>query len=155
MKLIKTSVFVATLLAVFALGALAQDSPQSRAASKKAKFDTIATTDDAIKKALDAHDLQAAAKLVGRNGSFTGTVTKIFSPRSGTIVILNFDRDYKTALTAVVKRDDFGRFPDLTALEGKQVLVTGKFVDFKGATEIDLSKLDQIKIVEGSPKDDR
>ena len=147
MKLVRTFAFAAAFIAVFALGAAAQNS-QAQSASKTAIFDTVAKTDDTVKAALDAHDQKAAGKLVGKTGSFTGTVTKLYSPKSGSIVILNFDRDYKTALTAVVKRDDFGRFPDLSRLEGKQVLVTGKFIDFKGSTEIDLTKLEQIKIVE-------
>ena len=147
MKITKSFAIASIVIAIFAYAAAAQDT-QSQAASKTAKFETIAKTDAAIKSALDAHDLKPAAGLVGKSGSFTGTVTKIFTPKSGSIVILNFDQDYKTALTAVVKRSDWGKFPDLAKLEGKKVVVSGKFVDFHGATEIDLTAPDQIKIVE-------
>jgi hypothetical protein len=147
MKLIIPSAIVAIILAVFAFGASAQDT-QAELASKTAKFEKIVKTDASVTAAMDAHDLRAAAALVGKDGSFKGTVTKLYTPKSGSLVILNFDRDYKTALTAVVKRAEFGKFPDLSKLEGKRVLVTGKFVDFKGATEMDLTSPDQVKIIE-------
>lgn len=147
MRITKSFAIAGIVIAILAYAAAAQDT-QSQLASKTAKFETIAKTDTAVKSALDAHDLKPAATLVGKPGSFTGTVTKIFTPRSGSIVILNFDKDYKTALTAVVKRADWSKFPDLAKLEGKKILVSGKFVDFHGATEIDLMSPDQIKIVE-------
>lgn len=147
MKITKSFAIASIVIAIFAYAAAAQDS-QAQAASKTAKFETISKTDAAVKSALDAHDLKSAAGLVGKSGSFSGTVTKIFTPKSGSIVILNFDRDYKTALTAVVKRADWSKFPDLFKLEGKKIYVSGKFVDFHGATEIDLTSPDQIKIVE-------
>ena len=147
MKITKSFAIASVVIAFFAYAAAAQDT-QSQSASKTAKFEAIAKTDASIKSSLDAHDLKPAAGLVGKSGSFTGTVTKIFTPKTGSIVILNFDRDYKTALTAVVKRSDWSKFPDLAKLEGKQIVVSGKFVDFHGATEIDLTAPDQIKIVE-------
>lgn len=147
MKITKSFAIVGIALAIFA-SAIAAQNTQSDLASKTAKFGTIAKTDDAVKSALEAHDLKAAAGLVGKSGSFAGTVTKIFTPKSGSLVILNFDKDYKTALTAVIKRSDWSKFPDLAKLEGKKVVVSGKFVDFRGATEIDITGPDQIKIVE-------
>ena len=133
------------LLAV--IFASAQDSPQSSAASKSAKFATIAKTDAAFKSAIDAHDRAGAEKLVGHDGAFRGKVTKAFSPRGGSVVILNFDQDYKTALTAVVKKSDFAQFPDLAKLVGQEVVVSGKFTDYKGSPEVELTDVKQIAIV--------
>src|SRR5438067_2242132 len=109
-------VFVAAGLLVIALVAAAsgraQDSPQK---------------DAAYAAAIDAHDLDGAKALAGKKGAFKGTVTQVFTPRSGAVAILNFDRQYKTALTAVVNKADWARFPDLTELVGKEVVISGKF----------------------------
>ena len=145
---LKSFAAIAVVIAAVCISATAQGKSQSELASKTAKFETVTAADTSVKGALDAHDLKAAAGMVGKSGSFTGTVTKTFSPRSGTVLILNFDSDYKTALTAVIKRADYGKFPDLTKLEGKKVLITGKFTDFHDATQIELSSADQIKLIE-------
>ena len=147
MKLSTRLGFIALFVGMFAMLAAAQGSSQSSSASKTEQFASVPATDESVKSAIDAHDLKAAAALVGKTGSFTGTVTKLYSPKSGSLVILNFDRDFKTALTAVVKKERFSKFPDLTQLEGKKVLVTGKFIDFKGATEIELSEPGSIKLI--------
>jgi hypothetical protein len=135
-------------VALFAGAAvMAQDSPQSSAASKSAKFETVMKTDALYTAALDAHDKAGAEKLIDKKGSFKGTVTKAFSPRGGGLVILNFDDDYKTALTAVLKKSDFSKFPDVSQLVGKEVVVSGKFIDFKGNPEIELTDPKQVAVV--------
>jgi bisphosphoglycerate-independent phosphoglycerate mutase (AlkP superfamily) len=123
------------------------ESSQKSAASKSAKFETVAKTDKAYTSAIDAHDKKAADKMVGQDGAFKGKVAKLFSPRGGSVLILNFDSDYKTALTAVLKKGDFSKFPDMSQLEGKEVVVTGKFSEFKGSTEIVLTDPKQISLV--------
>ena len=125
----------------------AQDSPQKEVASKKARFESVAKTDALYTGALDAHDKAAAEKMIGKDGAIKGKVTKIFTPRGGSILILNFDRDYKTALTAVLKKGDFSKFPDMTQLEGKEIVVSGKFIEFKDNPEIALNDPKQIAIV--------
>ena len=141
----------AALLAVIGLlwagVVICQDNPQSSAASKSAKFETAAKTDVVYTGALDAHDKQAAEKMIGKNGAFKGTVTKIFAPRGGNLVILNFDDNYKTAMTAVLKKSDFAKFPDVSTLVDQEVVVSGKFIDYKGSPEIELSDLKQIAVV--------
>lgn len=136
---------VAARASVFA----AQDSPQSQqdAASKTAKFGSVEKADAVYKNALDAHDLDAAAKLVGKDGAFRGTLTKAFEQRDGSLVVLDFDPNYRTALTAVVRRADYAKFPPLRDLEGKEVVVTGKFTDFHGRAQVELTDPAQIKIV--------
>src|SRR5262249_37847907 len=104
-------------------------------------------TDEIYTGALDAHDLAGAYKKVGQTGAFKGTVSKIFEERDGDLMILDFDLDYKTALTAVLKSQDFQRFPDMKPLDGKEIVVSGSFVDYHGKAEIILTDPDQIKIV--------
>jgi hypothetical protein len=150
MKHLRMMAIVVSFVVLAAIGATAQDnsSPQSQVASKKAKFDTINASDPVLKTAIDAHDLSKAAGLIGKTGSFKGTVDRLYAPKGGSLVIFNFDRDYKTALTAIVRKGDFSKFPDLTKLEGKQVLITGKFIDYKGAAEIELTDPNQIKLID-------
>lgn len=157
---------VATL-ALFTFNALAEDSPstatnapaskpaatkqsQSDVASKTATFSKISMTEDTYKSALDAHALDLALKQVDKEGSFKGTVTAIYEPRSGGLAIMNFDKNYRTALTALLKGGDFVKFPDLKTLVGKDVLVTGKFISYQGRAEIVLTNATQIKLVESS-----
>ncbi len=120
--------------------------PQYEVAAKTA-WPTVKSSDSAVAKALKATDLKGAEKMVGKSGAFTGTVSETYAPKSGKLVILNFDKDYKKALTAVVKSEDFAKFPDLQALTGKKVLVTGKFVSYKNATEIELTNPAQLKLI--------
>ena len=139
-----TAIIAIAILAVSA--AAAQDS-QSSVASKSAKFQNVAKTDALYTGALDAHDKAGAEKMIGKSGAFKGTVTKAFTPRSGGIVILNFDDDYKSAMTAVLKKSDFSKFPDVSDLVGKEIVVSGKFMDFKGSPEIELSDPKQVALV--------
>jgi len=75
-------------------------------------------------------------------------VAKVFVPNSGGVLILNFDNNYKIALTAALRKNDFSSFPDMTQLLGKEIVVLGKFEDFKGAIEILLTDKKQIVIVQ-------
>jgi hypothetical protein len=133
-----------------ALGAQVHDSQkplQHSVASKTAKFRSVSKTDEIYASAIDAHDLAGAYKKVGQTGAFKGTVSKIFEERDGDLMILNFDPDYKTALTAVLKNPEFPKFPDMKALEGKEIVVSGSFVDYHGKAEILLADPEQIKVV--------
>jgi hypothetical protein len=119
---------------------------QADVASATATFGKVAKTDDAYKSALDAHALDDALKLVGNDGAFKGTAAKVFEPRG--LAIVEFDANYKTALTAIVRGTNFSSFPVLTNLIGKDVLVTGKFIKYREAAEIVLEKPDQIKLAQ-------
>src|SRR5947208_12919253 len=95
----------------------AHNPTQASVAARNVKFAPVAKTDRAYREARDARDLAAAGKLIGRSGTFRGMVAKVFAPASGNLVILNFAADYKTAITAVVKKEDFARFPDVQGLQ--------------------------------------
>ncbi len=116
-------------------------------ASKTAQFETVDKNDAAYKNALDAHDLAGTLKLVGQEGSFRGTVSKFFEERDGDLIVFDFDPNYRTAITAVLKNPDFPKFPDVKTLEGKEIVVSGKFVDYHGKAQIELTDPKQIKIV--------
>src|SRR6266571_1111677 len=116
-------------------------------ASKTAKFGPVDKDDPEYKKALDAHDLAGALKLVGKEGAFKGTTDKLYEERGGDMVVFDFDSNYQTALTAVLKNPDFPKFPDVKTLEGKEIVVSGKFVDYHGKAQIELTDPKQIKVV--------
>jgi hypothetical protein len=116
-------------------------------ASKTAKFETVDKDDATYKNALDAHDLAGTLKLVGQEGSFRGTVSKFFEERDGDLIVFDFDPNFRTAITAVLKNPDFPKFPDVKMLEGKEIIVSGKFVDFHGKAQIQLTDPKQIRIV--------
>jgi len=120
---------------------------QNVVASKTAKFGTVDKDDDVYKSALDAHDLAGALKLVGKEGAFKGTVDKLYEERDGDMVVFDFDPNYRTALTAVLKNPDFPKFPVVRDLKGKEIVVSGKFVDYHGKGQIELADPKQIKIV--------
>ncbi len=122
--------------------------PQSEVASKEVKFATVKADVEDVKRALEAKDLEGAKKLVGKEGAFTGTVSRVFSPDTHSVVILNFAKNYREALTAPVRGRDFSKFPDLKKLEGKKVLISGKFQEYQGRTEILLTSPKQVKIIE-------
>jgi hypothetical protein len=123
-------------------------SSQSDVASKTATFEKIGKDADAYTSALEAHDLAKAHDQVEKKGAFRGKVARIFEPRGGTMAILNFDAKYQSALTALVRKENFSRFPDLKALVGKDVVVAGKFTDYQGRAQIILTSPEQIKLVE-------
>ena len=124
-----------------------QKKLQKEVASKTASFGTITKADEAYQKARDAHDLTGAQKVVGQTGSFKGIVTKLFEERDGDLVILDFDTNYRSALTAILRNSDFPKFPDMRSLEGKEVVVTGKFTEYQGRAQVEITEPGQIKLV--------
>ncbi len=125
----------------------AQKPLQGAVASRTAKFATVEKTDPIYKNALDAHDFDGAHKLVGQSGALKGTVSKFFEERDGDLVIFDFDPNYKTAMTAILRNPDFPKFPDIHTLEGKEIVVTGTFIDYRGKAQIVLTDPEQIKLV--------
>ena len=115
--------------------------------SAKTNFGTVAASSPSVKKALDAKDLAGAQKLVGKEGAFQGTVTKVYTAKGNSIVILDFSPKFSDALTTVLKPENYAKFPNMDTLNGKHILVSGKFEDFHGKPQIVLSKPDQVKVI--------
>ncbi len=118
---------------------------QASVALKGKPFATVAASDAKVKGAKDPKDLAGAKKLIGKTAAFSGTVAKVFEP--GGVALINFDKDYKLAITAVVRSKNFAAFPDLKTLEGKKVLVSGKVEEYKDTAEVMLEKMDDIKVI--------
>jgi DNA/RNA endonuclease YhcR with UshA esterase domain len=159
--MLKRSLFMVAALCALSLSSVhAQDDskptqkpkaeatkPQASVASKTAKFGSVKAGDGSVTKALKATDLAGAKKLIGKEAAFEGTVASVYTPKGNGLLILNFDKNYRNALTAVLRSKNYADFPDMQTLKGKRVLVTGKFEDYKGSAELVLTKPDQIKLI--------
>jgi hypothetical protein len=121
--------------------------PQAAVAAKNVTLATVAASDPKVKAALDAKDLAGAKKLAGKPGAFVGTVADVYTSRGNRVTKLNFDQDFKKAMTAVVFPPAYGKFPDLKSLKGKKLLVSGKVEEYRGGFEIVLNGPDQVKVV--------
>jgi bisphosphoglycerate-independent phosphoglycerate mutase (AlkP superfamily) len=128
-----------------------QDAPkpaQSAVAVKDKKFAAVKADTELVKKAIHATDLLAFKDKTGKEITITGKVYAVFTPKSHSIVLLNFASNYKDAITVAVKAKDFANFPDLRKLKEKQVVVTGKCIDYKGQPELEISLLKQLQVIE-------
>ena len=74
-------------------------------------------------------------------------MSKLYEERDGDMVVFEFDPNYRIALTAVLKNPAFPKFPDVKTLENKEIVVSGKFVDYHGKAQIELTDPAQIKVV--------
>jgi len=123
--------------------------PAQSAVAAKTAFATVAPADKSVTAVLDAKALADALKLVGKPGAFQGTVSQVYSPGNHAVAILDFAPHYRDALTATVKPGDYAKFPDLSALVGKHVLVSGKFTaNSHGVAQIEMTSPDQVKIIQ-------
>lgn len=121
--------------------------PAQASVAAKGTFGTVAATDKSVTAALDAKALADAKKLVGKAGSFQGTVTSVYSPRNHGFLALDFAAHYRDALTADVAPADYAKFPDLSQLVGKHILVSGKFAAHDDTVQLAVTSPDGIKIV--------
>ena len=132
----------------------AQDSPdatkpaQAAVAVKDKKFSVVKPDAETVKKAIHATDLLAFKDKTGKEITITGKVYSVFAPKSHSVVLLNFATNYKEAITVAIKAKDFANFPDLRKLKDKQVVVTGKCIDYKGQPEVEISQLKQLSVIE-------
>jgi hypothetical protein len=117
-------------------------------AVKDKKFGTVKPDADVVRKAIHATDLLAFKDKTDKEITITGKVYSVFAPKSHSIVLLNFATNYKDAITVAIKAKDFASFPDLRKLKDKQVVVTGKCIDYKGQPELEISLLKQLQIIE-------
>jgi hypothetical protein len=89
---------------------------------------------------------QQAPKHIGDTACVTGTVINVgISAKSGTH-FLNFCEDHHNCpFTVVIFASDLARIGDVRWLEGKTIEIYGNIKEFKGATEIILSSLTQLR----------
>ncbi len=82
---------------------------------------------------------------VGQTVTVEGAVGNVYTARSGMTFIDIGGRYPDNAFAAVIFTDDAGKFPNVKALDGKTVAVTGPVSLYKGKPEIILKTADQVK----------
>lgn len=82
---------------------------------------------------------------VGQTVTVEGAVGNIATGRSGTTFIDVGGRYPDNSFAAVIFAADRSKFPDLKALDGKTVTVTGAVSLYRGKPEIILKSADQMK----------
>lgn len=131
-----TTVIVIILIAIL---------PASFAAP--AAFETVTQQSDAVRSAGDARDIAAALRLSGKQASFRGNVAKVYVASSGKFVAVDFAKDYKKALVAVAVGDSVKRLPNLVALTGQAVLVSGIVTLHGDQPQIKVDSAAQVKLI--------
>ena len=82
---------------------------------------------------------------VGQTVTIEGPVGNVYTARSGMTFIDIGGRYPDNAFAAVIFSDDSGKFPNVKALDGKVVDVTGAVSLYRGKPEIVLKSADQVK----------
>ncbi|MCP4591311.1 MAG: endonuclease/exonuclease/phosphatase family protein [bacterium] len=103
--------------------------------------------EEAVEKPLAEVSWADAADHVGEECIVVGQV--VATKNIGSICFLNFHTDYRRHFTAVVRRANFEKFPQMPEemYSGKQVKVRGTIIDFQGKPEIIVTSPEQITIV--------
>ena len=83
---------------------------------------------------------------VGQTVTVEGVVSEVFTSRRSNTTFLDMGGRYPdNVFTAVIFSSDAGKFPNVHALEGKTVDVTGPVRLYRGKPEIILHAADQIR----------
>jgi DNA/RNA endonuclease YhcR with UshA esterase domain len=82
---------------------------------------------------------------VGQTVTVEGAVSDVNTVRTGVTFIDLGGKFPDNAFTAVILSDDAGKFPNVAALNGKTVEITGKVVLYKGKPQVVLNDAAQIK----------
>jgi len=84
---------------------------------------------------------------VGQTVTVEGVVSEVNTTDRSGVTFLDMGGHYpNNAFTAVILRDDAGKFPDVKTLEGKTINVTGTIKLYKGKTEVMLNDPGQLKV---------
>ncbi len=84
---------------------------------------------------------------VGQTVTVEGVVAEVNTTDRSGVTFLDMGGRYpNNAFTAVILKDDASKFPDVHALEGKTIDVTGTIKLYKGKTEVFLNDAGQIKL---------
>lgn len=139
----------ASHVAVAQGGGLRRDYPdQATVASKTAHFGSVAAKSAAVKHALEATNTAGGLKLIGKAGSFTGTVNDVYSPKGHSSVYINFSKPWDKTISGQVLAADYAKLPVLSTLKGKRVLITGTFNAYHNThPQIVVKSASQISIV--------
>ena len=95
-------------------------------------------------------DLEALRAVKGQTVKVEGTILKQGESKGAKVRYLNFTEDYKTSIALVfmvAKGDGDFTKEKLTNYVGKKVQVTGVVSEYNNNIQIEIGKLDQLKLV--------
>lgn len=85
------------------------------------------------------------ANYIGKNAVVTGYVADVF--KNEKVAYLNFDGKFpKNSCAAVIFKDDFSKFGDLSRFKNKTIEVSGIISEYNGKPQIILKNSSQVKI---------
>ena len=122
---------------------------------KSGPFDppTVSQKDADRLAPIDAKRLKELGGHVGEVKAMRGTCTAVFVPGGGSVAILNFDRNFRSAATVPIFKDHFEKWPGGVeaiekAYQGKELLVQGLVTEYRGAAQIKAAHPAQIRVIE-------
>jgi DNA/RNA endonuclease YhcR with UshA esterase domain len=84
---------------------------------------------------------------IGQNVTVEGVVSEVHHAASGRATFIDMGGRYpNNTVTAVIFKDDAGKFPDVDALDGKTIDVIGSIRLYQGRPEIILNDPAQLKV---------
>jgi glucan-binding YG repeat protein len=85
------------------------------------------------------------ANYIGKNAVVTGYVADVY--KNEKVAYLNFDGKFpKNSCAAVIFKDDFSKFGDLSRFKNKTIEVSGIISEYNGKPQIILKNSSQVKI---------
>lgn len=146
------AVFLFLLWSVFQLRSQQPSSPQWNV-SQGGQLARISSNEASQSKPIDAVNLGSAKSRINQDGAITGTVDRVFGGRENKVTIISFAANQRDAVAAVVKQENYTLFPVLQELQGRKLLITGKFELYRArgdrtAPQIELTLPSQIKVIE-------
>ena len=133
-----------------ALLALALSAAPLRAEDKPAAPATPAPAAPATDKIYAPKDLLPLREVKGQTVKIEGTILKQGESKTGAVRYLNFTEHYQDSISIVFMvskgNGDFTK-EKLTNYVGKKVQITGVVAEYNNNLQIEIAKLDQIKLV--------
>lgn len=87
------------------------------------------------------------SKYIGKNAIVTGYIADVF--KNEKVAYLNFDAKFpKNSCAAVIFKDDFGKFGNLSRFKNKNVQIEGIISEYSGKPQIILKNTSQVKIID-------
>jgi DNA/RNA endonuclease YhcR with UshA esterase domain len=102
----------------------------------------LTATTSAVAETIQPSD---APQHLGQSVTVEGTVSEVYTARSGVTFIDMGGRYPDQAFTGVIFADDSDKFPNVDSLTGKVVDITGRVQSYKGRLEIILNDAAQLK----------
>lgn len=144
---------LASLAALPVVGRVQEPAPAPGRTQHPAQH-TVAARDVVFKEipspepdALPATDLEGMRKRVGKEITLAGKVADTFSPAGNGIFLLNLARNFRDAASVGVKAARYKAFPDLRALKGRTIVVTGVVETYRDRIQIVVDSPSQIRVV--------